>query len=101
MSDLRRLHRTARCVVHAMKRFGILPGESLLIPRRSDGHSAAAGAAHNGGSEGGGREAACPHRPAYSLGASVVVARAEQDAQLKEIARFGFGVAVDATAFVP
>jgi 2-desacetyl-2-hydroxyethyl bacteriochlorophyllide A dehydrogenase len=88
------------CVVHAMKRFRILPGESLLILGGGPmGMLLLQALRHNGAAE----VVVVEKQPARmelarSLGASTVVpAGPDQDAQLKEIAPRGFGVVVDAT----
>jgi threonine dehydrogenase-like Zn-dependent dehydrogenase len=88
------------CVVHAMKRFRILPGESLLILGGGPmGLLLLQALRHNGAAN----VVVVEQQPARmelarNLGASVVVPRGpNQDAQLKEIAPRGFGVVVDAT----
>jgi 2-desacetyl-2-hydroxyethyl bacteriochlorophyllide A dehydrogenase len=88
------------CVVHAMKRFRILPGESLLILGGGPmGMLLLQALRHNGAAE----VVVVEKQPARmqlarDLGASVVVpVGPDQDAQLKEIAPRGFGVVVDAT----
>lgn len=88
------------CVVHAMKRFRILPGESLLILGGGPmGMLLLQALRHNGAAQ----VVVVEKQPqrmelARSLGASVVVpVGPDQDAQLKEIAPRGFGVVVDAT----
>ncbi len=88
------------CVVHAMKRFRILPGESLLILGGGPmGMLLLQALRHNGAAQ----VVVVEKQPARmqlarDLGASVVVpVGPDQDAQLKEIAPRGFGVVVDAT----
>lgn len=88
------------CVVHAMKRFRILPGESLLILGGGPmGMLLLQALRHNGAAQ----VVVVEKQPARmqlarDLGASVVVpVGPNQDAQLKEIAPRGFGVVVDAT----
>ncbi len=88
------------CVVHAMKRFRILPGESLLILGGGPmGMLLLQALRHNGAAQ----VVVVEKQPARmqlarDLGASVVVpVSPDQDAQLKEIAPRGFGVVVDAT----
>jgi threonine dehydrogenase-like Zn-dependent dehydrogenase len=88
------------CVVHAMKRFRILPGESLLILGGGPmGMLLLQALRHNGAAQ----VVVVEKQPARmqlarDLGASVVVpVGPDQDLQLKEIAPRGFGVVVDAT----
>ncbi len=88
------------CVVHAMKRFRILPGESLLILGGGPmGMLLLQALRHNGAAQ----VVVVEKQPARmqlarDLGAAVVVpVGPDQDAQLKEIAPRGFGVVVDAT----
>jgi 2-desacetyl-2-hydroxyethyl bacteriochlorophyllide A dehydrogenase len=88
------------CVVHAMKRFRILPGESLLILGGGPmGMLLLQALRHNGAAQ----VVVVEKQPARlelarTLGASAVVAAGpDQDAQLKELAPRGFGVVVDAT----
>ena len=88
------------CVVHAMKRFRILPGESLLILGGGPmGMLLLQALRHNGAAQ----VVVVEKQPqrmelARKLGASVVVpVGPDQDAALKEIAPRGFGVVVDAT----
>lgn len=88
------------CVVHAMKRFRILPGESLLILGGGPmGMLLLQALRHNGAAQ----VVVVEKQPqrmelARALGASVVVpVGPDQDAYLKEIAPRGFGVVVDAT----
>lgn len=88
------------CVVHAMKRFRILPGESLLILGGGPmGMLLLQALRHNGAAQ----VVVVEKQPqrmelARALGASVVVpVGPDQDAHLKEIAPRGFGVVVDAT----
>jgi 2-desacetyl-2-hydroxyethyl bacteriochlorophyllide A dehydrogenase len=88
------------CVVHAMKRFRILPGESLLILGGGPmGMLLLQALKHNGAAQ----VVVVEKQPARmelarSLGAAAVVpVGPDQDAHLKEIAPRGFGVVVDAT----
>jgi 2-desacetyl-2-hydroxyethyl bacteriochlorophyllide A dehydrogenase len=88
------------CVVHAMKRFRILPGESLLILGGGPmGMLLLQALRHNGAAE----VVVVEKQPARmelarTLGASAVVpVGPDQDAALKELAPRGFGVVVDAT----
>jgi 2-desacetyl-2-hydroxyethyl bacteriochlorophyllide A dehydrogenase len=88
------------CVVHAMKRFRILPGESLLILGGGPmGMLLLQALRHNGAAQ----VVVVEKQPArielaHRLGASTVVpVGPDQDAQLKELAPRGFGVVVDAT----
>jgi 2-desacetyl-2-hydroxyethyl bacteriochlorophyllide A dehydrogenase len=88
------------CVVHAMKRFRILPGESLLILGGGPmGMLLLQALRHNGAAQ----VVVVEKQPqrmelARALGASAVVSVGpDQDAHLKEIAPRGFGVVVDAT----
>jgi threonine dehydrogenase-like Zn-dependent dehydrogenase len=88
------------CVVHAMKRFRILPGESLLILGGGPmGMLLLQALRHNGAAQ----VVVVEKQPsrmelARQLGASAVVpVGPDQDAQLQELAPRGFGVVVDAT----
>ncbi len=88
------------CVVHAMKRFRILPGESLLILGGGPmGMLLLQALRHNGAAQ----VVVVEKQPARMelarrLGASAVVpVGPQQDMQLKEMAPHGFGVVVDAT----
>ena len=88
------------CVVHAMKRFRILPGESLLILGGGPmGMLLLQALRHNGAAQ----VVVVEKQPqrmelARRLGAAAVVpVGPDQDAALKEIAPRGFGVVVDAT----
>jgi 2-desacetyl-2-hydroxyethyl bacteriochlorophyllide A dehydrogenase len=88
------------CVVHAMKRFRILPGESLLILGGGPmGMLLLQALRHNGAAQVVVVEKQLARMQlARDLGAAVVVpVGPDQDAQLKEIAPRGFGVVVDAT----
>jgi 2-desacetyl-2-hydroxyethyl bacteriochlorophyllide A dehydrogenase len=88
------------CVVHAMKRFRILPGTPLLILGGGPmGMLLLQALRHNGAAQ----VVVVEKQPARmelarTLGASAVVpVGPDQDAHLKELAPRGFGVVVDAT----
>lgn len=88
------------CVVHALKRFRIAPGDSLLILGGGPmGMLLLQAMRHNGAAQ----AVVVEKQPgrlelARKLGATAVIAAGpDQDAQLKELAPRGFNVVVDAT----